>query len=99
MESAHVISITKEENIAEMKESKTLPFPLGPISSYPSLDKQKRIEHDTRNMIHSIKVGISLVFVSLLFLLNPIPLFEQVGENAMWAIMTVIVIFEFSAGN
>ncbi|MED6198282.1 hypothetical protein PIB30_064732 [Stylosanthes scabra] len=47
-------------------------------------------------MIHSIKVGISLVLVSLLYLLDP--LYEQVGENAMWAIMTVVVIFEFSAG-
>lgn len=47
-------------------------------------------------VIHSIKVGIALVLVSLLYLLDP--LFEQVGENAMWAIMTVVVVFEFFAG-
>ncbi|CAJ1905657.1 unnamed protein product [Sphenostylis stenocarpa] len=53
-------------------------------------------DQGTKNMIHCIKVGISLVLVSLLYLLNP--LFKQVGENAMWAIMTVVVMFEFSAG-
>ncbi|XAR61215.1 hypothetical protein NMG60_11034855 [Bertholletia excelsa] len=49
-----------------------------------------------RKLIHSIKVGIALVLVSLLYLLDP--LYKQVGENAMWAIMTVVVVFEFSAG-
>ncbi|CAI9107905.1 OLC1v1007387C1 [Oldenlandia corymbosa var. corymbosa] len=47
-------------------------------------------------VIHSVKVGISLVLVSLLYLLDP--LFEDIGENAMWAIMTVVVVFEFTAG-
>ncbi|KAK7242983.1 hypothetical protein RIF29_37765 [Crotalaria pallida] len=83
--SHHVISIVnREENISKLKKKKE------------NKTQQSEREHDTRNMIHSIKVGISLVLVSLLYLLNP--LFEQVGENAMWAIITVIVIFEFSAG-
>ncbi|TKY62460.1 Aluminum-activated malate transporter 14 [Spatholobus suberectus] len=112
MESTHVIVITNvEENIAHAKENKTFKFRLPPIFSqlgenevHWSLvsitsnlrDKQMQSEHDARKMIHCIKVGISLVLVSLLYLLNP--LFEQVGENAMWAIMTVVVMFEFSAG-
>ncbi|CAL0310341.1 unnamed protein product [Lupinus luteus] len=84
-ESSHVISIVKrDENIAQMQRESNKIFPR---------DKQN---NETRNIIHSIKVGISLVLVSLMYLLNP--LFDQVGENAMWAIMTVIVIFEFSAG-
>ncbi|RDY13628.1 Aluminum-activated malate transporter 14, partial [Mucuna pruriens] len=66
------------------------------ITSNLSDKKQMQSGYDTRKMIHCIKVGISLVLVSLLYLLNP--LFEQVGENAMWAIMTVVVMFEFSAG-
>ncbi|KAI3790117.1 hypothetical protein L2E82_02933 [Cichorium intybus] len=48
-----------------------------------------------KNLIHSFKVGFALVLVSLLYILDP--LFEQVGKNAMWAIMTVEVIFEFFA--
>ncbi|XP_075524415.1 aluminum-activated malate transporter 12-like isoform X2 [Primulina tabacum] len=53
-------------------------------------------EMKTKRVIHSIKVGMALVLVSLLYLLNP--LFKQVGENAMWAIMTVVVVFEFYTG-
>ena len=49
-----------------------------------------------RKVGHSGKVGIALVLFSLLYLLDP--LFTEVGENAMWAIMTVVVVFEFSAG-
>ncbi|KAK7344492.1 hypothetical protein VNO77_14152 [Canavalia gladiata] len=107
MESTHVISIANgEENIAPKKSNKTFQFslPLPPLFSrlrenkihfslVPITSLQKK---DTRNIIHSIKVGVSLVLVSLLYLLDP--LYEQVGENAMWAIMTVVVIFEFSAG-
>ncbi|KAI3449621.1 hypothetical protein Pfo_006286 [Paulownia fortunei] len=51
---------------------------------------------DTRRVVHCIKVGIALVLVSLLYMVNP--MFKQVGENAMWAIMTVVVMFEFYAG-
>ncbi|XP_030552802.1 aluminum-activated malate transporter 12-like [Rhodamnia argentea] len=53
-------------------------------------------DHDVRRVVHSVKVGVALVLVSLFYLLDP--LYERVGENAMWAIMTVVVIFEFFAG-
>lgn len=56
----------------------------------------KHHEQDAKRVIHSIKVGTALVLVSLLYLLDP--LFEQVGENAMWAIMTVVVVYDFYAG-
>ncbi|PPD93619.1 hypothetical protein GOBAR_DD09450 [Gossypium barbadense] len=58
--------------------------------------EMKSNKHMTRKVIHSIKVGVALVFVSLLYLLDP--LYKQVGENAMWVIMTVVVVFEFFAG-
>lgn len=61
-----------------------------------SLLREKKNNHDMRKLIHSIKVGIALVLVSLLYLLDP--LYKQVGGNAMWAIMTVVVVFEFFAG-
>lgn len=54
------------------------------------------VKNDKRRVRHSIKVGVALVLVSLLYLLDP--LYEQVGDNAMWAIMTVVVVFEFYAG-
>lgn len=64
--------------------------------TYVSSLLKKACMDDIKKVIHSIKLGIALVLVSLLYLLDP--LFKQVGENAMWAIMTVVVVFEFYAG-
>ncbi|ERN12309.1 aluminum-activated malate transporter 13 [Amborella trichopoda] len=55
---------------------------------------QQRRDH--RPIIHSIKVAIALVLVSLLYLQKD--LYDEVGDNAMWAIMTVVVLYEFTAG-
>ncbi|KAL5724331.1 Aluminum-activated malate transporter 12 [Ranunculus cassubicifolius] len=51
---------------------------------------------DPRRVIHSFKVGLSLTLVSLLYLLEP--LFKGVGQNAIWAVMTVVVVLEFTVG-
>ncbi|KAK9144456.1 hypothetical protein Sjap_004359 [Stephania japonica] len=51
---------------------------------------------DPRRVIHSLKVGLALCIVSLLFLLEP--LFAGIGKNAIWAVMTVVVVLEFTAG-
>ena len=51
---------------------------------------------DPRRMIHALKVGVSLTLVSLLYLLEP--LFHGVGQNAIWAVMTVVVVLEFTVG-
>eukprot|EP00253_Pinus_taeda_P033182 PITA_33182 len=51
---------------------------------------------DLRKVIHAIKVGLALSVVSLFYLMKP--LFNGVGNNAIWAIMTVAVVFEFTAG-
>ncbi|KAI3829619.1 hypothetical protein L1987_03746 [Smallanthus sonchifolius] len=65
------------------------------VNGFSSFIENQSGQH-MKKIIHSIKVGIALLLVSLLYLLDP--LFEQVGENAMWAIMTVVVVFEFFAG-
>lgn len=52
---------------------------------------------DPRRVIHSLKVGFSLTLVSLLYLIEP--LFKGVGQSAIWAVMTVVVVLEFTAGN
>jgi hypothetical protein len=79
--------------ISFLREKKKIQFSLPPIVSFL---REKKRKHDLRKVIHSFKVGTALVLVSLLYLLDP--LFGHVGENAMWAIMTVVVIFEFFAG-
>ncbi|ONK59214.1 uncharacterized protein A4U43_C08F4150 [Asparagus officinalis] len=51
---------------------------------------------DPRKFIHSIKVGLALALVSVFYYMRP--LYDGVGGTAMWAIMTVVVIFEFTVG-
>ncbi|XP_061341350.1 aluminum-activated malate transporter 14-like [Gastrolobium bilobum] len=109
MESIEIVSITnEEENIAHTMDKKKLLSPIA-IDSYLWKNKfhcslfsiasnfwDKHMNGNFRNIIHSIKVGIALVLVSLLFILKP--LYDRVGDNAMWAIITVVVVFEFYAG-
>ena len=51
---------------------------------------------DPRRVLHAFKVGSSLTLVSLLYLLDP--LFKGIGQHASWAVITVVVVFEFTAG-
>ncbi|CAA7014499.1 unnamed protein product [Microthlaspi erraticum] len=53
-------------------------------------------KEDPRRVKHALKVGVSLTLVSLLYLLEP--LFKGIGNSAIWAVMTVVVVLEFSAG-
>ncbi|CAN1256657.1 Aluminum-activated malate transporter 12 [Linum perenne] len=51
---------------------------------------------DPRHFIHAVKAGLALTLVSLLYLLEPA--FKVFGENAIWAVITVVVVIEFTAG-
>ncbi|GLJ55829.1 hypothetical protein SUGI_1198710 [Cryptomeria japonica] len=51
---------------------------------------------DPRRIVHAMKVGMGLALVSLFYFMNP--LFVSVGGTALWAVMTVVVVFEFTAG-
>lgn len=51
---------------------------------------------DPRRLVHSLKVGLALNLVSLLYYFRP--LYDNFGVSAMWAIMTVVVVFEYSVG-
>ncbi|KAK9275734.1 hypothetical protein L1049_023002 [Liquidambar formosana] len=51
---------------------------------------------DPRKVIHCLKVGMALTVVSLVYYLRPLN--EGVGKNAMWAVMTVVVVFENNVG-
>ncbi|XP_028762504.1 aluminum-activated malate transporter 12 [Neltuma alba] len=69
------------------------------LKRLPSLAWQTmcKVGHeDPRRVIHALKVGLSLTFVSLLYLVEP--LFKGIGKNAIWAVMTVVVVLEFTAG-
>jgi len=65
-----------------------------PVSVCKSLWKLGR--EDPRRVVHALKVGLALTLASLLYLLEP--LYEGFGQNAMWAVMTVVVVLEYTAG-
>lgn len=52
---------------------------------------------DPRKIVFAIKIGLSLMLISLLvFLKEPI---KELSRYSVWAILTVVVVFEFSIGN
>ncbi|CAN0847536.1 Aluminum-activated malate transporter 8, partial [Linum grandiflorum] len=51
---------------------------------------------DPRRIMHSLKVGLSLTLVSLLYYIRP--LYDGFGVAGMWAVLTVVVISEFTVG-
>jgi len=91
---ARSMEISMEDEDSRKKRKKGLNLP----------KKMKKIlrnlwnvgKEDPRRVIHALKVGVALTLVSLLYLMEPF--FEGVGKNALWAVMTVVVVLEFSAG-
>ncbi|KAL3530320.1 hypothetical protein ACH5RR_009642 [Cinchona calisaya] len=53
-------------------------------------------KEDPRRIIHSLKVGLAIALVSLIYYFDP--LYEGFGVSAMWAVITVVVVLEFSVG-
>lgn len=53
-------------------------------------------QDDPRRVIHSLKVGLALTLVSLLYYWRS--LYDGFGVSGMWAVMTVVVVFEFTVG-
>ncbi|CAJ1977683.1 unnamed protein product [Sphenostylis stenocarpa] len=69
------------------------------VKRFPGLARRatwKVGKDDPRRVVHAFKVGLALTLVSLLYLMEP--LFNGIGKNAMWAVMTVVVVMEFTVG-
>lgn len=53
-------------------------------------------KNDPRKIIFSLKMGFALFFVSLLiFWKEPFP---EIAQFSIWAILTVLIMFEFTIG-
>ena len=60
-------------------------------------EKTKKLgQDDPRRIVHSLKVGLALTLVSLFYYIQP--LYDRIGKNLIWAVMTVVLVFEFSVG-
>ncbi|XWS28512.1 hypothetical protein CRYUN_Cryun25bG0076000 [Craigia yunnanensis] len=51
-------------------------------------------QDDQRRIIHSLKVGLALTLVSLLHYFKPF--YDGFGFSTVWAVLTVVVVYEFS---
>ncbi|TVU14611.1 hypothetical protein EJB05_38087, partial [Eragrostis curvula] len=51
---------------------------------------------DPRRVAHSLKVGLALTLVSVVYYVTP--LFKGHTDNTMWAVLTVVVVMEFTIG-
>uniref|UniRef100_A0A0D9VJE0 Aluminum-activated malate transporter n=1 Tax=Leersia perrieri TaxID=77586 RepID=A0A0D9VJE0_9ORYZ len=51
---------------------------------------------DPRKPAYGVKVGIALTLVSLFYYVRP--LYNGISGNAVWAIMTVVLVFEYTVG-
>jgi len=51
---------------------------------------------DPRRVAHSLKVGLALTLVSVVYYVTP--LFNGFGGSAMWAVLTVVIVMEFTVG-
>jgi hypothetical protein len=53
-------------------------------------------EDDPRRITHSLKVALAITLVSLFYYIRP--LYDGFGANSIWAVLTVILVCEFSVG-
>ncbi|XP_010263008.1 PREDICTED: aluminum-activated malate transporter 8-like [Nelumbo nucifera] len=76
------------------------------LKALPEKSKAKVIEvaknvrkvgqDDPRRIVHALKVGLALSVVSLIYYYKPF--YDGFGISGMWAVLTVVVVFEFSVG-
>ncbi|XP_042405011.1 aluminum-activated malate transporter 10-like [Zingiber officinale] len=73
-------------------------FGVGTMAKVSTFGKKvwKMGADDPRKVIHGIKVGVALTLVSLFYYARP--LYNGFGSSAMWAVMTVVVVFEYTVG-
>ncbi|GMI97295.1 hypothetical protein like AT1G08440 [Hibiscus trionum] len=59
--------------------------------------KTKKLgQDDPRRIVHALKVGLAITLVSLFYYFEP--LYDGFGDSAMWAVLTVVIVLEFSVG-
>ncbi|KAG7950469.1 hypothetical protein I3843_13G114100 [Carya illinoinensis] len=75
---------------------KALPVKLWAMAVEVANNMKKLGQDDPRRIVHSLRVGVAITLVSLFYYVRP--LFDRFGENGIWAVLTVVLVFEFSVG-
>lgn len=57
---------------------------------------KKTVKDDPRRLAHSFKVGLALTIVSIFYYVTP--LYKGLGVSTMWAVLTVVVVMEYTVG-
>ncbi|KAK1560203.1 hypothetical protein Q3G72_023576 [Acer saccharum] len=94
------------ESATRHKAAGPFPSSLGWLKALPSRFKarvilvaksiKKLAQDDPRRIIHPLKVGLAITLVSMLYYVRP--LYDGFGVSGMWAVLTVVVVFEFTVG-
>ncbi|KAI5055439.1 hypothetical protein GOP47_0028960 [Adiantum capillus-veneris] len=88
--------LAEEESRSNAGPSLQLVKASGCFERLRSWRKRVKAAADWRRVAHAAKVGLALALVSLSVLLQDV--FDKLGPNALWAILTVVVIFEYTVG-
>ncbi|KAH0713042.1 hypothetical protein KY289_009001 [Solanum tuberosum] len=86
------MAMKNQENVGILKK---FPEASNKMCSFGS-NVKKIAKEDPRKLIHSIKVGLAIALVSLFYYFEPLFDYEGFGVSSMWAVLTVVVVFEFS---
>ncbi|KAK9727059.1 hypothetical protein RND81_05G255300 [Saponaria officinalis] len=89
------MEMIKEENTIKNSMNSKIEKVKTDVAHICELTKQIA-KDDPRRVVHSFKVGFAITLVSLFYYFDP--LYQGFGVNAMWAVLTVVVVFEFSVG-
>ncbi|XP_055835458.1 aluminum-activated malate transporter 2-like [Solanum dulcamara] len=88
------MAMKNQDNVGILKK---LPKASNKVCSFGS-NVKKIAKEDPRKLVHSIKVGLAIALVSLFYYFEPLFDYEGFGVSSMWAVLTVVVVFEFSVG-
>ncbi|KAG6433123.1 hypothetical protein SASPL_104730 [Salvia splendens] len=85
-----------QEKASVMQRVKGWLDKIGNTISSVGKEAKRLAKEDPRRVVHAFKVGLAISATSLLYYFDFF--FAGFGVNAMWAVMTVVVVFEFSVG-
>ena len=90
------MEVETQEKASAMQRVKGWLDKIGNTISSVGKEAKRLAKEDPRRVVHAFKVGLAISAISLLYYFDFF--FAGFGVNAMWAVMTVVVVFEFSVG-